>query len=628
MTPPPVSTDGVDIVRDLVAALPEVYQPIYGRPDVGSSRTPDAPRIGALLHIVDLLAARYDRPLRVLDLGTAQAYVACTIAARGHHVTGIEFLPANVAVCEAIAAEHPELDVGFVLGDVADVKSLVDLADFDLVVALSVLHHVTHREGHDATVALVERLATHIPHGIFELALAAEPPYWAAAQPASPRSTLAAFPFIRELALSGTHLSDVERPTYFCSRTDALVNGALHDIRSWSSNSHDHAGEQQAQAMRYFMLDGLITKIAAPTSDSVPDGIVQSLRDDLRREATMLDALARAGLEVPAIVELSDRADETVLTRETYEGRLVSEMMSTLTAGERQAITSQVLAQLAELEAHGLYHADLRLWNVLFDRDGCRARLIDFGAIRTEPVDVMPPGDGFASFAVFVGSLWASHPDQTGLHLPRALDIDAAEVPAPVVDLIVALLTHPRDGAVFADLAQRWEAGSGDEPPALWPVVPIAWECLRSAHEFAVRINADVRSLNELVVAQQARIDALDAARQHLESVAQHQLAELDGLREGLRAVDVQRQFHADAHDAIAAFAADQNQHAVAHVAHLETVIAGLRGQLAEAGERNDALDEQARTLNEALAATHRSLSWRVTSPLRHLRHPRQALRR
>ena len=43
------------------------------------------------------------------------------------------------------------------------------------------------------------------------------------------------------------------------------------------------------------------------------------------------------------------------------------------------AVLRDVVAQLATLEAAGLYHNDVRAWNVLIGPDG-RAALIDYGA--------------------------------------------------------------------------------------------------------------------------------------------------------------------------------------------------------------------------------------------------------
>jgi O-antigen chain-terminating methyltransferase len=140
-------------LEKLIAQLPEVYQPIYGRPDLSSSRTAQSARLDVLLDLADGIAEQLGRPIRVLDLGSAQGYLAFRLAERGHAVIGIDYNASNVAVSVAIAARHPQLDTTFFEGDVVDVGTIVDLDGIDLVIGMSVLHHVAHSDGHDRAQA-------------------------------------------------------------------------------------------------------------------------------------------------------------------------------------------------------------------------------------------------------------------------------------------------------------------------------------------------------------------------------------------------------------------------------------------------------------------------------------------
>ena len=565
-------------LRALVEALPEVYQPIYGYEQLSSSRTSTSPRMRALLDTVELLSNALGRKLRILDLGSAQGYAAFCLAAHGHHVTGIEFLDLNVAVAEAIAAEHEDHDVSFVLGDVSDAESLVDIASYDVVVAFSIFHHLIHRDGHDSVASLIGRISAIVPHAFFELALAEEPLYWAEALPKAPRSTIASYGYSRQLVLSATHLSEVQRPLFFCSQRYLIVKDELVPFRSWVAQSHAHCHELQVMAMRYYVLDGAISKVAARRHDALPDSVFSMLRDELRREAHVLTALARAGIDSPVLLDFADGPDETTLTRIALPGELVSEVLASLTVAEKTQITTDVLVELTTLESHGLFHADLRLWNVVFDREGRRARLIDHGSMRSTPTDVVYPNDPYLSFVIFVASLWSGRDDQTGGQLPRSLSIDAAELPAHVVGLITSILVHPREGQVFLGCRSVWDGLLADEGEMLWPSIPVSWGLLRADYEQIAVLNCDLEA---------ARAE-LSTARWHLEADRDYWRAECHAA-----GVTVQQQ--------------------AASIAVMQLKCDGIAGL---ENERN-AIEQNRRAVLDELEATKLTLSWRITAPIR-----------
>ncbi len=207
-----------------------------------------------------------------MDLGSAQGYLAFVLAEAGHHVTGVDYLPINVQVARALHNRNPTLDVVFVEGDVTDVPSMTDLGEFDLVLGLSILHHLVHRDGLEHALEFVEQLRECVPNGLFEMALREEPVYWAPSQPSDPRILLAPYPFTRRLGTSPTHLSSIERPLFFCSDRLALANAELHTIRKYSETSHAAAREVMHGKCRYFTLDIGLMKIAARYSEERGSG--------------------------------------------------------------------------------------------------------------------------------------------------------------------------------------------------------------------------------------------------------------------------------------------------------------------------------------------------------------------
>jgi len=219
-------------LRACVDALPERYQPIYGHPELstGVSRTCED-RLSDLMLLHDAVRAELGRPLRVLDLGCAQGFFSLSLAARGSLVVGLDYEPANVAVCQALAAEQSALDAVFLTGRIETFAELIGPDDFDLVLGLSVFHHLVHEHGVDVIRGLIGHLAAHIPHGIYELALRSEPLYWGPSQPEDPRTLLAGYGAVSRVGEHATHLSTIARPLFFVSECYVFDHGALQPPR-------------------------------------------------------------------------------------------------------------------------------------------------------------------------------------------------------------------------------------------------------------------------------------------------------------------------------------------------------------------------------------------------------------
>ena len=105
------------MIAHLVSNLPEVYQPVYGHPELSSQVSrPSQDRFEIIAQIHDSLQRLLDRPLNVLDLGCAQGYFSLNLAERGASVRGVDFLDKNVLLCQALAEENPLLNAVFEIG--------------------------------------------------------------------------------------------------------------------------------------------------------------------------------------------------------------------------------------------------------------------------------------------------------------------------------------------------------------------------------------------------------------------------------------------------------------------------------------------------------------------------------
>jgi O-antigen chain-terminating methyltransferase len=364
------------------ARLPEPYQPAWGLAESASkARRHCEDRFAIVRDAVVALPA--DRPLRILDVGCAQGYFSLGLKSelqdRGidAEVTGVDSLEDNVRFCRELA-EHHRLGVRF-LHDRFDggFFGRHELADFDAVLALNVLHHIRELEGGAVADATIKATRDHSTVLLCEIAQPEEALDWVADWHASDDSLLRDFAFRRKLGTFGTHLTEVLRPLYVCSNRLAYVGGRWFAFEHVLDRAHPGVPDRFAGQRRFFMGPGVLVKSARTTGD-----FGDFNRAELEVEAQVLDSLGDEPSRYPPLLARSGDGEEAWLVRGALPGVLVSELIANGTAFDRNALVHALLGELAHLESRGYRHADLRLWNMLW-HDGA-LRLIDFGSMTRE----------------------------------------------------------------------------------------------------------------------------------------------------------------------------------------------------------------------------------------------------
>lgn len=379
----------------LVAALPEKYQPIYAHPELsdGSSRGCED-RLVLIRECAHQLSKVLGRPLRVLDLGCAQGFFSLSLAAEGHSAHGVDFLDLNVNVCKALASEHPQFDASFEHGKVEDVIERLQPGDYDLVLGLSVFHHLVHERGVASVAALCRKLSEVVGAGIYELALREEPLYWGPSLPQDPAELLSSYAFIRMLARQATHLSSIARPLYFASSRYWSVADQIGSFDAWSGESHAHGlGTHQYSRRYYFGETTFVKKMTLGMG-----GRAEINLHEFHNEVAFLRR-PPAGYTAPRLIAELNDASDVFLVREMMPGRLLSELIDENVDYDADRVVADLLDQLVALERDGLYHNDVRCWNVLMSPEG-GATLIDYGAISTERKDCSWLEDLLLSFLI------------------------------------------------------------------------------------------------------------------------------------------------------------------------------------------------------------------------------------
>ncbi|WDJ90481.1 methyltransferase domain-containing protein [Xanthomonas campestris] len=431
----------------LVAALPEKYQPIFAHPELsdGSSRGCED-RLVLIRQCAQRLQHALGRPLRVLDLGCAQGFFSLNLAADGHTVHGVDFLDLNVNVCKALAAENPACAATFEHGTVEDVIDRLEHDECDLVLGLSVFHHLIHDKGILKVSALCRKLSETTSAGIYELALREEPLYWAPSLSQDPAELLSSYAFLRLLSQQQTHLSAVSRPLYFASSRFWYVDGAIGNFTSWSSESHAHGRGTHLQSRRYYFSEQSFVK-------KMTLGVGDRAEINLQEFVNEVEFLGNPPESYPAprlIASLNDSRD-LFIARSMMNGRLLSQAIDDGAAYDADEIIAQILAQLVLLERAGLYHNDVRCWNILIAPEG-RAVLIDYGAISANPFDCSWLDDLLLSFLITVKEILERKVVPSSPSREPALDF--MTLPARYRNAFIGFFGQNRSPLTFALLQQ------------------------------------------------------------------------------------------------------------------------------------------------------------------------------
>lgn len=400
-------------LEDAVAALPEKYQPIYGHEELSdnAARSSDD-RLKQIIRVYDLLSAHLKRPLRVLDIGCAQGFFCFSLAAKGAVVTGIDMDQRNIDVCESLKSVYADYKVNFRTQRAE--RAILDLQDgqYDIVLGFSVFHHITHDNGLYYAIDLVRRIAENTAVLIAELALNTEPLYWARHLPVNERDLLKPFPFVVEVARHDTHLSNIQRPIFVASARYCILENYIQTFSHWSTKSNALAVDAFKGSRSYFSNDHAIVKVYRFGGDCD-----QINRRDMEQERRNLLSLPAETTRTSLLTHLDTASEGWNIIKRT-PGVMLSTMIAEGIPFDPNIIIGEILRQLAFYESLGLYHNDVRTWNIIVDQVG-NATLIDLASLTEEKTDCSWPRDLFLSFFMLLREVTILNENFDGVGAPH-----------------------------------------------------------------------------------------------------------------------------------------------------------------------------------------------------------------
>nr|WP_254807269.1 kinase [Xanthomonas campestris] len=511
----------------------------------------------------------------------------------------MDFLDLNVNVCKALAAENPACAATFEHGTVEDVIDRLEHDECDLVLGLSVFHHLIHDKGIMKVSALCRKLSETTSAGIYELALREEPLYWAPSLSQDPAELLSSYAFLRLLSQQQTHLSAVSRPLYFASSRFWYVDGAIGNFTSWSSESHAHGRGTHLQSRRYYFSEQSFVK-------KMTLGVGDRAEINLQEFVNEVEFLGNPPESYPAprlIASLNDSRD-LFIARSMMNGRLLSQAIDDGAAYDADEIIAQILAQLVLLERAGLYHNDVRCWNILIAPEG-RAVLIDYGAISANPFDCSWLDDLLLSFLITVKEILERKVVPSSPSREPALDF--MTLPARYRNAFIGFFGQNRSPLTFALLQQCLQ--QADATPHSAPEWVTIYQRLQKA---LLGYNARLSAVHIETEHHRVELAARGAAIEHLRDSTLQDQERTQAFEQGVAAAEERYKRLEEESEKLAAWAkgleaqtieSNRDKEALAALnAELESDKAALATRIASLGQELEER-QRARELAELLAA-------------------------
>lgn len=364
----------------------EPYQPLWGFPTPLFDKTSRdcSDRMDAILAYANLPTWK---GIRVVDLGCSLGWFCLEFRSRGAIVDGIEMNPTLVTIDRQLALLSDfRSDITFHNHRLQSyVQHVIPTREQDVVLALSVLHHVAHENGFAFARDLTRKLTQSATMCFFEMAVRGENVSIPWVQSLPPRVE-EWFSFaeadgleVTHLGDFGTHLSETPRPLFAVRQERIWVNGRPYSFDKVSTAAFP--GVDRPGRRFYFGGQHFIKRLDFNPGDQHSAELKHQtdLRDQVVREVGIHVMLRdRAIPNMARMVDWEITPQHGSIVFERISGELLSGILETVDAAVLRQVVGDVIATVQHLKRSGVFHNDIRLYNVMVDGRG-RGTLIDFG---------------------------------------------------------------------------------------------------------------------------------------------------------------------------------------------------------------------------------------------------------
>ena len=230
------------ILASFIKQAPYVYQPIFGlAPQEQPQTTKDKYRVristavsraNEIYSICDRLKKIKKRNIKVLDLGCNAGYFSLHLAQKGADVIGLDYAQGFVNLCEYLAEANNIKTAKFVCGDVNKVLNSTDMEQFDLVLGLSIFHHLAYRTSFEEVRRLLKNISDKTDF-LMEAAIKEEGEKWSNSLPSNYRDWLSDYSYIYEFARHRGLTENTSRPMLYGSNRYVMLGSVILDTNNF-----------------------------------------------------------------------------------------------------------------------------------------------------------------------------------------------------------------------------------------------------------------------------------------------------------------------------------------------------------------------------------------------------------
>ena len=433
-----------------VSKVRNLTQPIFGFPELSHVNSDEYAVHAQWAHAIwEALSKQLGRPACVLDLRCSQGYLPLFLAQHGAPVVGIDQELENIALCQVLAQTGVSSRSKFVYAGIEEVFETGDLRHIDLVIGFGIFGNLLALHGAAKVASWMSGLAENVSC-LFDV------PNCDLDQ----HGAFSGFTFTHELAQVVMPSSEAMQTLLFASKRVWYLDGRCEQFTHATQKSHPTNEVQFGGTRRYFRNDTMLAKVFA-----LRDYQQAANRDEISREVAFLSDPPNGFAPLPHVHTSGFSEREGWIVRDRLPGELLSEAIRLNKPYDPVSVVRAVLMQLVLLEAAGLYHNDLRTWNVLLLPDES-ATLIDYGSITTEPTNLVWPKSLFPAFWLFVWCVATRAPWYGDMYAPAF--ISPYNLPDPFQAWALTCWQSMPDTWTFALLADTFDdAMKSRESPIL-----------------------------------------------------------------------------------------------------------------------------------------------------------------
>lgn len=346
----------------------EYYQPLYNFPFIANKKP-----ARACIDRADLIFEQiksWGPGGRILDIGCSLGFFTYYFASRGYSAHGIDANADNISVCRLLQDVN-NLPVTFSPQELSnEFVNKLSVNQYDIAFLFSLLHHVIHAKGLEYVQDLMSSLLDKIPILFVELALQDEE-VDAPWHKSLPSDELAIFAkcsdmTIQKIGYVPNHLSSLRRPLYMIKKRVISLFGEKYSV--YDRKFIAYTGVTYYGRQYYDCGDRYIKKYYLDESGNNYNQISREIENYLFLPSNHF---------FPRMISYHKCKNEIGIVFSKLPGDNLHELMLHGSSVPSLKILTDLINALDFLYQNGLYHNDVRLWNMMFD--DYQTHLFDLG---------------------------------------------------------------------------------------------------------------------------------------------------------------------------------------------------------------------------------------------------------